>query len=116
MATNLVQEGDLLTLTAPAAVTSGQGVMVGVLFGVAQHDADSGAQVTLAIRGVYTLPKTSAQAWTEGAAIYWDPTPGEATTATTAGNLFIGHAAAAASNPSATGAVRLSGGVAAAVE
>lgn len=109
MATNYLQQGAVMTVPAPADVDSGDGVMVGVLFGVAQAAALSGADVAIATAGVHTLPKTSAQAWTVGAAIYWDPTPGEATTATTAGNLLIGVAAAVAADPSATGQVRLNG-------
>ena len=80
---------------------------------MASTDAESGADVAIATEGVYELPKTSAQAWTVGAAIYW--TGSAATTATTAGNLLIGVAAAAAANPSSTGFVRLNGAAPAAV-
>lgn len=107
------QPGDTLTVPAPSAVSSGDGVKVGVLFGVAVYDADSGDDVEIATKGVYELPKTSAQAWTVGAAIYW--TGSAATTATTAGNLLIGVAAEAAANPSSTGMVRLNGSAPAAV-
>lgn len=113
MATNYIQDGDNLTVPAPANVSSGDGVKVGVLFGVASTDALSGADVVIATKGVYELPKTSAQAWTVGAAIYW--TGSAATTATTTGNVLIGVAAAAAANPSATGMVRLNGAAPAAV-
>lgn len=113
MATNYIQDGDNLTVPAPANVSSGDGVKVGVLFGVASTDALSGEDVVIATKGVYELPKTSAQAWTVGAAIYW--TGSAATTATTAGNVLIGVAAAVAANPSATGLVRLNGAAPAAV-
>ena len=115
MATNYIQDGDNITVAAPAEVSSGDGVKVGVLFGVASTDAASGADVVIATKGVYELPKTSAQAWTVGAAIYWNNSSSVATTATTAGNLFIGVAAAVAANPSATGLVRLNGAAPAAV-
>lgn len=110
---NYQQPGDNLTIPAPASVSSGDGVKVGVLFGVAVSDADSGDDVVIATKGVYELPKTSAQAWTVGAAIYW--TGSACTTATTAGNLLIGVAAEAAANPSGTGMVRLNGAAPAAV-
>lgn len=116
MATNYIQPGCNLTIPAPANVSSGGGVLSGVLFGVALGDADSGDDVVIATEGVFTLPKTSAQAWTVGAAIYWDDDGDGATTATTAGNVFIGVAAAAASNPSSTGVVRLNGSAPAAAE
>jgi predicted RecA/RadA family phage recombinase len=112
---NFVQAGDSLTIAAPADTLSGAGVRAGVLFGVAQHTALSGAPLSIATRGVFTLPKTSAQAWTLGAAIYFIPATGLCTTATTTGNLLIGVAAEAAVNPSATGVVMLNGAAPAAV-
>lgn len=114
---NFVQPGAVLTVPVPAGgVAAGDGVALGVLFGVAQTDAAAGAPVAIALEGVVLLPKTSAQAWTIGAAIYWNPTAGAATTATTAGNILIGVAAAAAANPSASGPVRLNGAAPAAAE
>lgn len=115
MAKNYIQPGHVLPVTAPAAVLSGKLVKVGVLCGVAQHDAAEGAPVEIALDGVWALDKVSAQAWTEGAAIYMVPATGLATTAATAGNLLIGVAVAAAVNPSATGRVRLNGAAPAAV-
>lgn len=113
---NFVQPGNVLTVPAPAGgIASGEGLKVGVLFGVASGAAAEGESVELALRGVYTLPKVSAQAWTIGAALYWDPAAKKATTAPTAGNLLIGVAAAAAANPSAEGVVRLNGAAPAAV-
>jgi predicted RecA/RadA family phage recombinase len=103
---NFISSGDIVTIPAPAAVSSGDGVLVGTLFGVAVTDADSGANVAIKTTGVFTLPKTSAQAWTVGAAIYWDGD--ECTTADGSGaNTLIGKAMAVAANPSATGVVRL---------
>ena len=106
---NAIQEGDHLTIIAPATVASGAGVISGVMFGVAIHAASSGADLTIATRGVFEMSKVSAQAWTLGQALYFIPGSGLVTTATTSGNLFIGYATAAAVNPSATGFVRLNG-------
>ena len=111
---NYIQPGDVVSVTAPTDVESGDLVVVGVLAGVAQHDAASGAPVEIATRGVFELAKVSAQAWTQGAALYASAT-NLATTATTAGNLLIGVAMAAAANPSGTGLVRLNGAAPAAV-
>lgn len=108
MASNLKQDGEVMTVAAPAAKSSGDGVLVGSMFGVAVADAASGADVAIATRGVYTLPKVSAQAWTVGALIYWDDSAGQCTTTST-DNKLIGVAAAAAANPSSTGEVRLNG-------
>lgn len=106
---NFVQEGDALTVAAPADVLGGALVTSGVLAGVAVHDALAGQDVLIEIEGVFDLAKTSAQAWTLGAAIYLIPSTGLCTTATTVGNLLIGVAAAAAANPSGVGRVRLNG-------
>lgn len=108
MATNWVQPGDVLTIAAPYDVLSGGGMLVGSIFGVAAHDALSGAQVSINKMGVFDLAKVSAQAWTAGALIYWDNSAKLATTVST-GNTLIGMATAAAADPSATGRAALNG-------
>jgi predicted RecA/RadA family phage recombinase len=108
MATNYIQPGDTLELAAPYDRTTGQGALVGSIFGVALGTVASGASGRFATRGVWTLPKTSAQAWTVGAKIYWDDTNKRCDT-TASGNTLIGVAVAAAANPSSTGTVRLNG-------
>jgi predicted RecA/RadA family phage recombinase len=107
---NFVQPGETVTVVAPYDVASGAGCLVGSLFGVACVTAASGANVEVCTCGVFTLPKTSAQAWTVGAKVYWDDTNKVATTTATS-NTLIGCALEAAANPSATGAVRLNGTV-----
>ena len=103
---NYIQPGKTLTLTAPYAVTSGQGLLVGSLFGVASGSAAIDTPVEATTEGVYELAKVSAQAWAVGVAIYWDDTARLATTVAT-GNTFIGYATQAAANPSAIGIVKL---------
>ncbi|OWJ69826.1 hypothetical protein CDV50_16025 [Haematobacter massiliensis] len=105
---NYKMPGENITLPAPAAVLSGQAQLIGVIFGVAQFDASAGETCVYVRRGVFVLPKTSAQAWTAGVKIYWDDTNKVATT-TASGNTLIGAAAAAAANPSAAGDVLLDG-------
>lgn len=102
---NYIESGDIITVTAPANLKSGDLVEVGKLVGVACADAASGAPVNVKTSGVFTVKKVSAQAWTVGAPVYVDG--GEATT-TASTNTPIGHALAVAANPSATGVVRLS--------
>lgn len=105
---NFVQEGDVMEFAAPYDRLSGEGALIGAMFGVATVDVLNTVRANFLIKGVVTLKKTSAQAWTEGALIYWDNTAKEATTVSTS-NTRIGCAAAAAANPSATGTVRLNG-------
>lgn len=106
MAKNYIQQGDTITVTATADVASGALVVVGALAGVAMYSAASGEEVEIKTTGVFELAKTSAQAWTVGAPIY-ATSAGVATTVAT-DNVAIGHAVAAAANPSAIGRVRLS--------
>lgn len=108
MAKNYIQPGSTVTVPAPADVASGAGVLIGTLFGVAQGAALSGAEVEIKTDGVWEFPKTSAQAWTVGAAIYWDDTSKVMTTSASSTTL-VGKALAVAANPSPTGIVRLSG-------
>ena len=109
MVKTFIQPGEHVTIPASAATASGDGVLEGALFGVALHDAASGADLTLGVVGVYELPKASGEAWTVGARLYWDGT--EATT-TAAGNTLIGAAVQAAGSAATTGRVRLNGTVA----
>lgn len=108
MATNYIQDGDTLTLAAPYAVSSGGGALIGAIFGVALETLANGATGDFQTEGVFQLPKTSAQAWTVGAKIYWDDT-NKVTTTTSTSNTLIGVAVAVAANPSSTGLVRLNG-------
>lgn len=107
MTTTYVQPGEVLDLTAPTGgVTNGLGYIIGDLFVVANMTASAGAEFTGWATGVHSLPKTSAQAWTEGQKIYWDDTNKRADSAASVGPQ-IGVAVTAAANPSSTGEVKL---------
>ena len=99
---NYIQAGDIVSILAPAAVVSGQGVLTGSLFGVAVHDAASGAPLSLAVHGVFTLPKTTGQAWTQGQLVYWS---GTAVTNVASTNKLIGCALVAAASGDTVGTV-----------
>lgn len=105
---NYVQPGSNLTLPAPGAVSSGDGVLVGAIFGIASYDAAQNADVVIATQGVFTMPKVSTDAFAIGGAVYWDDAQA-LVTVTTAGNTKIGVAVTAAGNPSGEVAVRLNG-------
>lgn len=106
---NFRREGNSNSVPAPSGgVVAGDGVLVGSLFGIAAIDAADGESVEIACVGVFEMKKTSAQAWTVGAKVYWDST-NKVVTTTASGNSLIGVAVGAAANPSATGLVRLNG-------
>ena len=88
---NFVQPGSTINLTAPYAVASGEGLLVGAIFGVAAGTAALGETVETALVGVYDLKKAASQAWTVGVKVYWDNTAKNCTT-TSSGNTPIGVA------------------------
>jgi predicted RecA/RadA family phage recombinase len=95
---NLVrQSATNLTLPAPYAVNSGQGALIGSIFGVASTDALINADCVFVTRGEYTFPKVASQAWTLGQKVYWDNTARVMTNVAT-GNTHIGVATKAVGN------------------
>jgi predicted RecA/RadA family phage recombinase len=111
MARNFVQPGDTITLTAPRALASGEGFMVGSIFAVALAAAAIGKPVEARRVGVWDLTKVAGGAWTAGQKLYWDNT---AFNVTTVGgtNPSIGAALQAAASPAVVGRVLLTGQVA----
>ena len=107
---NYVQPGNIVTLTAPYAVTSGDGLLVGSVFGVAAGTAALSEAVETALVGVYDLKKVASQAWAPGDRIYWDNTARQ-TTKTLTSNTLIGVAteAVAGGAGDVVGRVRLNG-------
>jgi predicted RecA/RadA family phage recombinase len=96
---NFVQEGNTITVTAPAAITSGQLVVVGSINGVAAFDAASGADVEVTVEGVFELPKVTTDVVVQGDKLYWDSGQLKLTkTAGTGSKPLVGAATAAAGN------------------
>jgi predicted RecA/RadA family phage recombinase len=107
---NFIQRGETLTLTAPYAVSSGGGTLVGSIFGVAATDVASGEDGEFQVAGVFDLVRETGAStgWSQGALIYWDNT-NKRVTKTSTSNKLIGVAARAAADGDATGRVRLNG-------
>ena len=103
---NYVQDGDTVTLPAPYAVTSGQGALVGSLFGVANHDAASGADCEFDTEGVFDVTALGTDTATPGAKLYWDNTNRRLTTTAT-NNTLVGVAVATKAAGATTARVRL---------
>jgi len=94
-------------LTAPVAVASGGGALIGAIFGVAKVNIAQGSRGPFCLTGKFELPK-DANAIAEGARVYWDNTA-KVVTATAAGNTLIGVATLAALAATTTVHVRLNG-------
>lgn len=105
---NFVQDGDDVTVTAPYALTAGQGCLVGSLFGVAKSAAALGAKVVLCTEGVFDVTKKAADTPTAGGLIYWDDANRYLTT-TAAGAKLVGCTLRAALGADPTARVRLNG-------
>lgn len=110
-----LQDGVTITLPAPRDLHGCEVVVVGVLAGIAVHDALSGAPVEVETTGCFSVAKATGQAWDVGDAIYVIPGTGVCTTAKTAGNLFLGAAIEAALSAASSGDIRLNGAASAAV-
>jgi predicted RecA/RadA family phage recombinase len=66
-----VQHGDVVDYTPGAAVTAGDVVLLGTIPCVAPCDIDADVLGSLALDGVWDVPKSS-DAFTAGDAVYWD--------------------------------------------
>jgi predicted RecA/RadA family phage recombinase len=93
---NFVQEGEIINVTSPYALTAGDGCLVGSIFGVAVDTVATSTAVNICTDGIFDLAKTASQAWTVGVKIYWDNSTKRCTTAAAAGaNALIGVAVVA---------------------
>ena len=105
---NFIGVGNRVTLVAAAITISGQAVLAGSLFGIAENAAAIGDPLVLMLNGIYDLPKTASQAWTVGQLIYWDVATSRVTNVV-ATNKLVGVAvlAVGAGAGETTGRVRL---------
>ncbi|MDD9745523.1 MULTISPECIES: DUF2190 family protein [Marinovum] len=106
---NYVQAGNVLTFTAAATVTAGQGVLEGALFGVAATNAALGDDFEAAVTGVFELPK-AAGALAKGQKAYWSSANANVT-GTATGNTLIGAVTEAAAGTATVVSIRLNGTV-----
>jgi predicted RecA/RadA family phage recombinase len=108
MALRGVAEGRYPTYTAPSGgVVAGTGLLIGSKFVIPTITVGTDERFT-SIGGpeIVEHAKVEAQAWTEGAKIYFDAGQ-ELMTTTAGGNTLVGTAYEAAANPSTTGRVLL---------
>lgn len=106
---NFIQNGETIAFTSPTGgVSSGDGVLVGNLFGVAVADYAEAATGQMVTRGVFTLPKLSTDTLTEHQKVYWDATNSRVTE-TSLDNYPIGVSVAVAGSGTTTAKVRLDG-------
>jgi Uncharacterized conserved protein len=98
MATNYVQEGEVIQYTAGSNISAGAVVKIGQILGVALVDIANGETGSVAIKGVYTVPKVSGAVIAQGESLTWDVSAGafDDNAATPATGDVTGAAAVAA--------------------
>lgn len=111
--TQFIHDGESIDYTPAsggADVSAGDVVVQNDLVGIAKLDIASGSLGTLAVTGVFDLPKAvgAATAIGAGLTVYWDAGNSVATTNPAAGaNKLIGKTTAAAGDAAAAVRVRL---------
>jgi predicted RecA/RadA family phage recombinase len=105
---NYVQNGDVLSLTAPYAVSAGDGLLVGSLFAVACAAAANGAAVEAMPEGVFDITALSTDAGSAGTKMYWDNTNKRLTTTSTS-NTLVGVLVVAKASGDTTARVYVDG-------
>lgn len=109
MTKNYLAPGATQTVTAPAAVSSGDFVQVGQMTGFAQHDAAISTDVEISRTGKHkTTEATSAETWAIGEPVYWDGTE-FSNAAPSTGDLLVGYVGAVKASGTTTGVVILDG-------
>ena len=104
-----IQNGHVITVPTPTGgIASGEGLIVGNIFGIAAYSAAEGDPLELATTGVYKLPKATAAVLAVGARVAWDNTAKQVNTPGS-GRFPIGIATEAAGTGVTTVAVRLDG-------
>lgn len=102
---NAIHNGTTIPVTAPSGgLTAGAPYLLGTLLVVPLNTVAETEQTTAYTEGVYVQAKTTGEAWTQGAALYWDVSEAKWTT-TASGNTLKGVAYAAAASGDTSGTV-----------
>lgn len=69
---NFKQTGDVIPFVASADLDSGDPVLIGSQLGVCSGDVASGETGQAELDGVFELPATTGETWTQGVDLYWN--------------------------------------------
>ncbi len=108
MATNQIQDGNVIQYTAGADIAAGDLVIIGQRVGVALVDIANGATGSVAVSGVFEVDKEASLAVAQGDLLYCDATSGELDKTATEQTL-AGYAFAASGTSATTVLVKLNG-------
>lgn len=104
---NFVSVGENVNVTAPYALTPGQGCLVGTIFGVATATVAAGANTDIRVEGEFVLDAPSTLVAAAGAVAYWNDTTRTLDTTGTP----IGNYSRAKANGDTSAYVRLEAGI-----
>ena len=76
MADTFVSDGNVIQYTAGSTITAGAVVKIGQTLGVALVDIANGATGSVALRGVFSVPKVSGAVIAQGERLVWDVSAG----------------------------------------
>jgi predicted RecA/RadA family phage recombinase len=106
---NFIRDGNVIPVIAgTGGVSSGDVVVAGNLIGIAAYDAIEGAEVEIALTGVYSLPKDGSTI-DYGAPLHWVAASGHVSATGGAGRWPIGNAVKSAGGSDDEVACRLPG-------
>ena len=105
---NFRQAGNIVNVAAPYGIASGEGVLVGGLFGIAATDAANAATVELKLNGVFDIAALTTDTGTIGTKMYWDAA-NKRLTVTSASNTLVGCLAMAKGGTDTTARILLDG-------
>ena len=111
MVATFVQKGNAIDFRAAVETAAGTVVVQGELVGVVQRDIPANALGSLAVDGVYDIPKAtgSGSGLAAGAKAYWDDAAKVVTEDAAGGvNKYLGKTAAETGDDAVTVRVRLS--------
>jgi predicted RecA/RadA family phage recombinase len=109
MSRTYLQPGNTIDAVAGVGgVKSGDAVVLGSLFGIAEVDAAEGETYSLTLVGVHVLPKATGAGINAGAKTYYDVSEKNCVALDT-GNVLIGAAVDTAGSSDTTVKVRLNG-------
>lgn len=103
---NFIAHGEVIEVTATAAITSGEAVVIGDTVGVAIISGAIGDKVSCAQEGVYELPKAAGAIIAQGKKCYF-VVADKNITGTAGSNIFAGYAYEGAAAADATVKVKL---------
>ncbi len=105
MATNFIQDGEVMDYIATTAVSSGDVVTINQRIGIALTDIAPGKTGALQVTGVFELPKDTTVSFSQGDLAYWDASAGNIDNTDT--NLLAGYVVETAATADATVKVKI---------